>query len=737
MISVQCPSCKKVHSSPESMLGKKVRCNDCHHVFVVTHDAGLVEVTPTTNLPPHVQQKPVAEHSSRKMIQYQCPRCKSKLKSSSHLSGMSDVCPVCKFTVAVPLLRKPNWLLRVALVAVVVVIGAAAFVILNHGWDALKLPVSASSAAHQLTGTGGGEGTRSGDWGNQVSVRIVGENQNVQTTFLMGFKDAWYSGQTADEKNNFVLVYYYKNLGPREESEPLGWWDVKKEIKTDKGHIFTGYHFSVSNYIFTTRAAMRPDAGGWYPKETSKIEETGESALVFAIPKGEVPTEMIAGGQMGDRRVDLNLKLPQRHFGTRRYDEAFGFLPQEPEKAVSGLIEALQDKDEHIRITAMGTLGKIGPAAKEAVPTLIEALQDKNAQVRGASLEALGRIGPAAKDAVSAIINVLSKDDHLDNRETAAKVLGQLGPAAKQAVPALKEALQTPRWSVQYGGAYVEDLYKAVNEALAKIDDQSASVPASSPEAPPQPEEPIVSSSEPTKPTPPEEPSTGFRRSRVTRRLEAPLPPEEPIVSSPEPTKPMLPKEDNTAAEESELKHEYEPTVFVSSRSGFHFKIVEAKRVNNGSNLKFTILIRSQNQTRLMKLVEPKETAYIVDPNGNKYRFISTGGTLWTESEREENKVIERKPLDRSRRRIEPDRDRQRRESNPPPSYNKFLADVDIKCYMTFLSPPPTVKKISLFFTFAYDKGMGESWLDYKDDALFKDLNLEKLIVDVPQDANK
>ena len=35
MISVQCPSCKKVHSSSEAALGKKVRCNDCKHVFVV------------------------------------------------------------------------------------------------------------------------------------------------------------------------------------------------------------------------------------------------------------------------------------------------------------------------------------------------------------------------------------------------------------------------------------------------------------------------------------------------------------------------------------------------------------------------------------------------------------------------------------------------------------------------------------------------------------------------------
>ena len=79
-------------------------------------------------------------------------------------------------------------------------------------------------------------------------------------------------------------------------------------------------------------------------------------------------------------------------------------------------------------------------------------------------------MGASAKDAVPAIIAVLRSDDHLENREAAAVALGQIGPAAKEAVPALKEAQLVPRFSVQYGGAYVEDLYKAAKEAQAKIE---------------------------------------------------------------------------------------------------------------------------------------------------------------------------------------------------------------------------------------------------------------------------
>lgn len=44
MISVQCPSCRRFHLLPESVLGKKAQCNACQHVFVVAHDVGLAEV---------------------------------------------------------------------------------------------------------------------------------------------------------------------------------------------------------------------------------------------------------------------------------------------------------------------------------------------------------------------------------------------------------------------------------------------------------------------------------------------------------------------------------------------------------------------------------------------------------------------------------------------------------------------------------------------------------------------
>ena len=250
-------------------------------------------------------------------------------------------------------------------------------------------------------GAPGSEDSASQNWGDPVRIEIVGENQEVLTTFLVGLKDAWCSNcepSGGNGKNTFVVVYYYKNLGPREELEPLARGDVRKEIRTDKGHIFPGGSLSGGpQALFALPEAKR--AVFWWAKQARKIEEAGESALVFAIPKDEVPTEVIVGGRIASGRIDLDLKLPQGCSGFRIYSGAFGFLPQKPEKAVPVFVEALQDKDQNMRRAALDALGAIGPAAKEAVPAITNVLLDddrKRGDMCIAAAGALGRIGPAA-----------------------------------------------------------------------------------------------------------------------------------------------------------------------------------------------------------------------------------------------------------------------------------------------------------------------------------------------------
>jgi len=1259
MILVQCPSCKKVHSSPESMLGKKVRCNDCQHVFVVTHDTGLVDVTPTTNLPPHVQQKPVAAHSSRKRIRYRCPRCKSKLESGAHLSGGADVCPVCKFTVAVPLLRKPNWLLRVAMVVgVIAVIGATAFVILSHGWDVLKLPVSASPA---VVGDGTGvrstarpktEGRRFSDTmafyektmeilelkkdgtfyldkslyraiyksdarrrGGQLSESDLLEQGRKGETFSSIDSDG-VSGQWRKDGDAIMLATSsgmslrlvkkddvlftegtYRGTYVNAWRPWTNWEEDWKRLQESREQVgilrpehntaplesnlesnIAGPSMPRRRRIETTdpnQIKIRSSPPSISPNEVQQIagvrtvprftEPPLECVCPSWSPDGKYvmfvarPTEQ-AGGNLSKgpwdsgvlpgnvwvisadgsqkwlvsdfffgklrppdgRRADP-LKLDVTALSWSPDGEKIAFSAYEGEDRPQGLQTNLYvmkaDATDIFQVAQSKGWGELGnglqwmPDGKglllrgdEVAATIdlegtklspltahgAEKLTNACCSPDGAKIAAIvkerAEIGLCVMDRTSGQLKWLTRGQQFggggttyrprswspDGKQIAAGATNDVGldrhiaifdvasgkarrlvdgsapswspdaqriafvgglgdqgniyligpdgknlqritnptpsglqmiwgshpcwsPDGRQIVFRRGQYIWvanrdgsgqfpvttstdhsrvtnagirvgpfewTPRWKPDGGivfTPYKEATWGAAPEfevAVANVDgtgvhrlmalkspadgdevcwssdgswlafDKNENIwvargdgteqrrltggrhPRWSPDGQKilyvqgseDNEVLCIVNADGNNQTQITEPSDGYRahhswcpdgksiafegsnglsvvsvRGGNARQLvwgqqpcwspdghkiafcamgrftsdtttqgppcvyvmnadgsgmcpvmqvdktaygdnlvnnlswspdnkhilfeetaksgydyenrhhiwivdvgepvfyqasyvasellpwkvpqfesvprtvstnpaeggasspgadKSPLP-EEPRVSSPEPIKPTPPKKDNTATEESAINHDYEPTVFVSSRSGFNFKIIEVKRGYNGSNLKFTMLIRSQNKAQLMKLVEPKETAYIVDPNGNKYLFVSAGGTLWTGSEREENKVIERKPLERPMRRIETDRNRQKRESNPTPSYQKFPADVDIKCYMTFLAPPHTVKKIKLVFTFAYDDGSGWWFSSNRDDALFKDLNLETLILDAPQDANK
>jgi len=73
--------------------------------------------------------------------------------------------------------------------------------------------------------------------------------------------------------------------------------------------------------------------------------------------------------------------------------------------SIAILIEALRERDGHVRAKAARALGGIGPAAKEAIPVLLSALQDREAHVRWDAARALGQIGAAAAEGLAAAVN--------------------------------------------------------------------------------------------------------------------------------------------------------------------------------------------------------------------------------------------------------------------------------------------------------------------------------------------
>jgi HEAT repeat protein len=104
--------------------------------------------------------------------------------------------------------------------------------------------------------------------------------------------------------------------------------------------------------------------------------------------------------------------------------------------AVPMFAEALQHKDEQVRIVASRDLPRLGPPAKAALPALKKLLDDEKPEVRlEAAITLVALDGAEAKGAVPALIAGLKMGDAAATR--AAKALGELGPAAKDAVPEL------------------------------------------------------------------------------------------------------------------------------------------------------------------------------------------------------------------------------------------------------------------------------------------------------------
>ncbi len=136
-------------------------------------------------------------------------------------------------------------------------------------------------------------------------------------------------------------------------------------------------------------------------------------------------------------------------------------------RAVDALIVALKDKNENVRASAAGALGRImqanasrGIRDLRVIEALIAALKDQNFEVRGSAVSALGY----TKDprVVEPLITAL-KDENERVRMSAAWTLGVIGDP--RAVEPLIAALALPT----EGHAWFTGLRQALTTALARI----------------------------------------------------------------------------------------------------------------------------------------------------------------------------------------------------------------------------------------------------------------------------
>lgn len=152
--------------------------------------------------------------------------------------------------------------------------------------------------------------------------------------------------------------------------------------------------------------------------------------------------------------------------------ELLGKIGPPAKAASSALLQALGDRDPHVRSvaaaaipevdtpadtaipalqkmlttetgrTAARALSKYRGEASPAIPALLEMLNNKSldSETRWNAARTLGKIGPPAKVAIPDLVAHLH-DDAETIREHAAEALGDIGPDSKDAVPALIDVL--------------------------------------------------------------------------------------------------------------------------------------------------------------------------------------------------------------------------------------------------------------------------------------------------------
>ncbi len=145
----------------------------------------------------------------------------------------------------------------------------------------------------------------------------------------------------------------------------------------------------------------------------------------------------------------LLLKNPDRGLRVSAVS-SLGWIGPDAVQAVPNLVELLDDKDYWVRDSTCGTLARIGPKAKPAVPSLLRIIgQDRDELVRLSAIQCLRSIHPGHRAVVPALIVVLKSNDDT-TREFAAMAfedvaLGGLGPDTALAMNALVDALLNDR----------------------------------------------------------------------------------------------------------------------------------------------------------------------------------------------------------------------------------------------------------------------------------------------------
>jgi HEAT repeat protein len=147
--------------------------------------------------------------------------------------------------------------------------------------------------------------------------------------------------------------------------------------------------------------------------------------------------------------------------------------PAAAKAALTGLDEALGDKEAKVRLAVVQALGRCGPAAAAA---LLKGVEDEDPNVRAYALAAILSAKAEAKTVLAAVAKRAKEDKELIVRQSALRTLGSLG---EPAVKALSEALADKNPGVQMAalkslaqlGPLAKGALAALKQAAANAED--------------------------------------------------------------------------------------------------------------------------------------------------------------------------------------------------------------------------------------------------------------------------
>src|SRR5262249_48340571 len=105
--------------------------------------------------------------------------------------------------------------------------------------------------------------------------------------------------------------------------------------------------------------------------------------------------------------------------------------PAESATGIPGLIKLLNETDTGIRVTAITSLERYGPAAKEAVPALVIKTRADDAEMRSCAIRALAAIAADSQTVAGCVQDAL-KDPVELVRQSAREAAAKLRQAAQE-----------------------------------------------------------------------------------------------------------------------------------------------------------------------------------------------------------------------------------------------------------------------------------------------------------------